>query len=187
MDTAASSCSFCLMRKQNETNSSVYEYSMFPQPFSLSPSYTQNVLYILVFADFLHRFSLFLPNSYLPGDSTVWIFSIFRSAAAAFTDIKILQTISETTLCKRGWAGKAFEILSPWALTVCDGTLPVAINDRFAVSCFVLSESALFAITANLCLIKKRCTALNLAVYIMEASRRGSFQTFAKDFVASHA
>lgn len=35
-------------------------------------------------------------------------------------------------------------------------------------SCFVWSESILFAITVNLCLIKKQCTALNLAVYIME-------------------
>lgn len=116
---------------------------------------------------------------------SVWHSSIFRSASAAFTDIKILQTVAETTLCKRGRARKAFEMLSPGGQAVFDGALPVAINDHPAVSCFVLSESIQFAITVNLCLIKSgKCTALNLAVYIAAASRRGSSQTFAKDLVS---
>lgn len=165
----------------NVTKRYVYTAPLFP------PTHTYTYIkmcYIFGSLLILHIFFLFLPKLHLPGASCIWYFIIFRSASAAWTDIKILQTLSETTLCKRGWARKAFEILSPRGLAIFDGTLPVAINDRFAVSCFVLSESILFAITVNLCLIKKQCTVPNLAVYIMEASRRGSFQTFAEDLVA---
>lgn len=159
---------------------------MFSQPLSLPAAHTYiNMCDIFgsFIIDFAQISSLFLPKLHLePAVFGNWVF--LGSASAAWTDIKILQTLSETTLCKRGWARKAFEILSPWGLAVFDGTLPVAINDHFAASCFVLSESIQFGITVDLCLIKKQCTALNLAVYIVEASRRGSFQTFAKDSVA---
>lgn len=80
---------------------------------------------------------------------------------------------------------KPLKCSPPGGQAVFDGALPVAINDYPAVSCFVLSESMQFAITVNLCLIKSRkCTALNLAVYVAAASRRGSSQTFAKDLVS---
>lgn len=61
-------------------------------------------------------------QSYICLEPAFGISLFFRNAWAAWTDIKILQTLSETTLCKRGWARKAFEILSPWGLAVCDGT-----------------------------------------------------------------
>lgn len=180
----------CTLYKQTEASPldyKCYETICFHSPFhSRPPTHTYIcVIYLGLLLLISHRFLLCFHQSYICLEPAVfgsWVF--LWSASAAWTDIKILQTLSETTLCKRGWAWKAFEILSPWGLAVFDGTLPVAINDHFAASCFVLSESILFAITVDLCLIKKQCTALNLAVYIMEASRRGSFQTFAKDSVA---
>lgn len=171
--------------KQNEASSLYYECYWTSQPFYSRLYICRAVLYcVFCFLPILQRFFLFLPKLHWPWASSIWYFDNFRRASAAWTDIKILQTLCETTLCKRGWARKAFEILSLWGLAVFDGTLPVTINDHFAASCFVLSGTVLFAITVNLCLIKKQCTALNLAVYIMEASRRESFQTFAKDLVA---
>ena len=82
---------------------------------------------------------------------------------------------------------KPLKIRSPRGPTIFDGALPVAINDHVAVTVFVLSECTVFAINVDLYLIKKHGTAPNLAVYITEASRGGSFQTFAKDLLAEHA
>lgn len=142
----------------------------------------EDMLYIWVFLDFTLIFLVLTEVVFASRQQRVSVLS-----AAAFTDTEIFQNHyrDNAMQVKPGW--KSLWNSFPWGLVVFDGTFPVAINDLFGMSCFVLSESVLFAITVNLFLIKKQRSAQNLVVYIVRASRRGSFLTFAKDLVASHA
>lgn len=148
------------------------------------PRSHKDVLYC-IFRSLLisHSFLWHLPKLFALSCQRLEFFGIFRIPTAASMDSNILQTLSETTLCKLGWARKAFEIFPSrgiWWFSASRHQWPFF----FASSCFVLSGNTLLAAAVNLCLIKKQRTTLNLAVYITGASQRGSLQTFVKAVVA---
>lgn len=125
------------------------------------------------------------PKLHLQQPSSVWCFSIFRSASAAWADIKILQTFQRqhyANQAEREKPLKSFPV-GDWRYLMVLRQLPSMTILQWVALCWV--KACCFLLLWIFVSLISSVHCWNLAVHTAGASRGGSFQTFAKDLVSN--